>query len=44
MSSHLSDDFALIEGQKEERHHAGSFLPRRPLHQGEIGVITHLRR
>jgi hypothetical protein len=40
--SHLSDAFALKGGQKEERHHAGSFLPRHPLHRGEIGVSTHL--
>jgi hypothetical protein len=42
--SHLFDTSALKGGQKEERHHIGSFLPRRPLHRGEIGVSTHLRR
>jgi hypothetical protein len=42
--SHLSDAFALKEGRKEERYCADSFLPRRPLHWGETGVITHLRR
>jgi hypothetical protein len=41
--SHLSDTFALKGGRKEERHHADSFLPRHPLHRGEIGVSTHLR-
>jgi hypothetical protein len=42
--SHPSNTFAFKGGQKEERHHAGSFLPRRPLHRGEIGVSTRLRR
>jgi hypothetical protein len=35
-SSHLSDAFALKGGQKEKRYHAGSFLPRRPLHRGGL--------
>jgi hypothetical protein len=43
-TSHLFDTFAFKGGQKEEHHRADSFLPRRPLHQGEIGVSTHLRR
>jgi hypothetical protein len=30
--SHLSDAFAFKGRQKEERHRADSFLPRRPLH------------
>jgi hypothetical protein len=42
--SRLSGTFALKEGQKGIHHHNNSFLPRRPLHGGEIGVISHLRR
>jgi hypothetical protein len=42
--SHLSDNFALKEGQKEENRHAGSFLPRCPFLLGEIRVSTHLQR
>jgi hypothetical protein len=42
--SHLSDTFALKGGRKEEHRRAGSLLPRRPLHPGEIGVSTRLRR
>jgi hypothetical protein len=38
--SHLSDTFAFNGGRKEECHRAGSFLPRCPLHWGEIGVST----
>jgi hypothetical protein len=44
MPSHLSDAFALKGGRKKEHHRAGSFLPRRPLHRRDIGVITHLQR
>jgi hypothetical protein len=40
--SHLSDTFALKGGWKEEHRRVGSFLPRHPLHLGEIGVSTHL--
>jgi hypothetical protein len=36
MPSHLFDAFALKGGRKEERHRAGSFLPRRSLHQGRL--------
>ena len=43
MPSHLSGTFALKGGRKEKRRHASSFLPRHPLHRGEIGVITHLQ-
>jgi hypothetical protein len=32
--------FSMLSPSKE----AGSFLPRHPLHRGEIGVSTHLRR
>jgi hypothetical protein len=39
-SNHLSDTSALKGGREEEHHRAGSFLPRRPLHPGEIGVNT----
>jgi hypothetical protein len=41
-SSYPSDTFTLKEGQKEIYHHINSFLPRRPLHRGESGVISHL--
>jgi hypothetical protein len=43
-SSYPSDTFALKEERKGIHHHSNSLLPRRPLHQGEIGVISHLRR
>jgi hypothetical protein len=36
MLSHPSDTSAFKGGRKEERHHAGSFLPRRPLHRGGL--------
>jgi hypothetical protein len=42
--SHLFGTFALKGGQKEKCHRDSSFLPRHPLHQGEIGVISHLQR
>jgi hypothetical protein len=42
--SHLSDTSALKGGRKEEHRRAGSFLPRHPIHSGEIGVSTRLRR
>jgi hypothetical protein len=43
-SSCSSGTFALKEGQKEVCHHNNSFLPRRPLHRGKSGIISHLRR
>jgi hypothetical protein len=42
--NHLSNTPALKGGREEEHRRAGSFLPRHPLHLGEIGVSTHLRR
>jgi hypothetical protein len=42
-SSYPSDTFAFKEGWKGIHHRSNSFLPQRPLHQGEIGVISHLR-
>jgi hypothetical protein len=39
-----SGTFALKEGQKEACHHGNSFLPRCPLHLGESGIVSHLRR
>jgi hypothetical protein len=43
-SSYPSDTFTLKEGRKEIHQHCNSFLPRCPLHQGEIGIISHLRQ
>jgi hypothetical protein len=40
--SHLPSTFALKGGQKETRHCGSSFIPRHPLHRGEIGVVSHL--
>jgi hypothetical protein len=39
-----SGTFALREGQKEACHHGNSVLPRRPLHRGKSGIVSHLRR
>jgi hypothetical protein len=35
---------ALKGEQKEACRHGNSILPRRPLHQGESGIVPHLRR
>jgi hypothetical protein len=40
-SSCSSGVFALKEGLKEACHHNHSFLPRRPLHWGKGGIISH---
>jgi hypothetical protein len=40
---HLSDTSALKGGWEEKHHHTDSFLPRHPLHLGEIGASAHLR-
>jgi hypothetical protein len=42
-SSYSSNTFAL-KGRKGIHHHNISFLPRRPLHRGESGVFSHVRR
>jgi hypothetical protein len=43
LPSHLSGTFTLKEGRNEIHHRRNSILPRHPLHQGVIGVITHFR-
>jgi hypothetical protein len=42
--SYSSSAFALKGGQKEACHHSNSIVPRRSLHRGKSGIVSHLRR